>query len=160
MAFCTPEGENGTRGEAEGAISPRGCTKPMDPSHSVQQLLLYLGNIVIPLLEVLLSSSNIITTDYSLFNKQTNKKQFPRTGGCFVHSAGNRPTLGMIKVVNTGVHHFLCYPACVEPCNMRFCCASHDWFSTKQICITKKFACCILCIVHGMCGKCFVCLLF
>ena len=42
---------------------------------------------VIPLLEVLLSSSNIITTDYSLFNKQTNEKQLPRTRGCFVHSA-------------------------------------------------------------------------
>ena len=41
MAFCTLEGENCTRGEAEGAISPRGCTKPMDPSHSVLQLLCY-----------------------------------------------------------------------------------------------------------------------
>ena len=38
MAFCTLEGGNGTRGEAEGAISPRGCTKPMDPNHRVQQL--------------------------------------------------------------------------------------------------------------------------
>ena len=41
MALCTLEGENGTRGEAEGAIYPRGCTKPMDPSHSVQQLFCY-----------------------------------------------------------------------------------------------------------------------
>ena len=54
---------------------------------------------------------NIITIDYSLFNKQTNKKQFPRTHGCFVQSAGNRPTLGTIKVMCTGVHHFSCYPA-------------------------------------------------
>ena len=41
MTFCTLEGEKGIRGEAEGAISPRGCTKPMDPSHSVQQLFCY-----------------------------------------------------------------------------------------------------------------------
>ena len=72
MAFCTLEGENGTQGEAEGAIYPRGCTKPMDPSHSVQQLFCYTCIIVIPLLEVLLSYSNIITTDLSLFYKQTN----------------------------------------------------------------------------------------
>ena len=108
MAFCTLEGENGTRGQAEGAISPQGCTTPMDPSHNVQQLFCYLCIIVIPLLKVLLSSSNIITTDYSLLNMQTNKKQFPRTRGCFVHSAGNRPT---IKVMYTCVHHFSCYPA-------------------------------------------------
>ena len=31
MAFCTLEGENGTRGEAEGAIYPRGCKKPWTP---------------------------------------------------------------------------------------------------------------------------------
>ena len=37
---------------------------------------------VIPLLEVLLSSSNNITTNYLLFNKRTNKKQFHRTRGC------------------------------------------------------------------------------
>ena len=41
MAFCTPEGGNCTRGKAEGAIFPRGCTKPMDPNHSVQQLFCY-----------------------------------------------------------------------------------------------------------------------
>ena len=63
---------------------------------------------------------NIITTDYSLFNKQSNKKQFRLTRTCFVHSAGNRPTLGTIKVMYTGVHHFSCYPARREPCNMRF----------------------------------------
>ena len=73
-------------------------------------VLLNLYIIVIPLLEVMLSSSNIITMDYSLFNKQTNKKQFPRTRGCFVQSAGNRPTLETIKVTYTGVHHFSCYP--------------------------------------------------
>ena len=69
MAFCTLEGGNCTRGER------------------VPFVLLYLCNIIIPLLEVPLSSSNIITTDYSLFNKQKNKKLFPRTRGCFVHSA-------------------------------------------------------------------------
>ena len=41
MALCTSEGENGTRGEAEGAICYRGCKKTMDPSHSVQQLFRY-----------------------------------------------------------------------------------------------------------------------
>ena len=41
MAFCTPKGQNGTGGEAKSAICHRGCTKPMDPSHSMQQLFCY-----------------------------------------------------------------------------------------------------------------------
>ena len=36
------------------------------------------------------------------------------------YTARNRPTLGTIKVMYTGVHHFSCYPARREPCNMRF----------------------------------------
>ena len=59
MAFCKPEGE-------EGAIFPRGCTKPMDPkSQRATMVLLYLGNMIIPLIKVMLSSSNIITMEYA-----------------------------------------------------------------------------------------------
>ena len=65
MAFCTPEGKNGTRGKAEEVIFPRGCTKPMDPkSQHATIVLLYLGNMIIPLLKVLLSSSNINYDEY------------------------------------------------------------------------------------------------
>ena len=94
MAFCT----------LEGAIFPRECTKPMDPSHSMQQLCCYTYNCYSS------SRSSVIFKHYyddPLFNKQTNKKQFPRTRGCFVHSAGNRPTPGTIKVMYTGLHHFM-----------------------------------------------------
>ena len=66
MAFCTPEGENGTRGKAEGAIFPRECTKPMDPkSQRATIVFLYLVNTIISLLKVMFSSLNIITTDYA-----------------------------------------------------------------------------------------------
>ena len=105
-----------------------GVQNPWTPVTACYNCLLYLCIIVIPLLEVLLPSSNIITADNSLFNKQTNEKQLPRTHGCFVHSA---------KSTNAGNDQFSCYPARREPCNMRFCCASHDWFSTNQ---TSQFA--------------------
>ena len=42
MALCTPGGgESGTWGEAECAFIPRGCTKSVDPNHSMQQLFHY-----------------------------------------------------------------------------------------------------------------------
>ena len=98
--------------QSQGCHFPSRVYKTHGPqSQRATIVLLYLCYIIIPLLEVLLSSSNIILTDYSLLNKQTNKKQFPRTRGCSVHSAGNRPTLGTIKVMYTGVHHFSCYLA-------------------------------------------------
>ena len=31
MVFCTPEGANGTRGEAEGAFAPEGVQNPWTP---------------------------------------------------------------------------------------------------------------------------------
>ena len=84
-----------TRGGKWNPRRSRGCHFPsrVYKTHGPQSqratiVLLYLCIIVnIPLLEVLLSSSNIITANYSLFNKQTNEKQLPRTRGCFVHSA-------------------------------------------------------------------------
>ena len=127
-----------TRGGKWNPRRSRGCHFPSrvykthgPHSQRATTVLLYLCIIVIPLLEVLLSSSNIITTDYSLFNKQTNKKQFLEPA-VISYTARNRPMLGTIKVMYTGVHHFSCYPARHEPCNMRFFCASHDWFSTNQ----------------------------
>ena len=94
MAFCPPEGAN----------CYQGCTKPMDPSHSVQQLFCYTYNCYSS------SRNSVIFKPYyddPLFNKQTNKKQFSRTRGCFVHSAGNQPTPGTIKVMCTCLHHFM-----------------------------------------------------
>ena len=83
-----------TRGGKWNPRRSRGCHFPsrVYKTHGPQSqratiVLLYLCIIVIPLLEVLLSSSNIITAEYSLFNKQTNEKQLPRTRGCSVHSA-------------------------------------------------------------------------
>ena len=67
-------------------FSLEGVQNPWTPVTTCNNCFLYLCIIVIPLLEVLLSSSNIITADYSLFNKHTNEKQLPRTRGCFVHS--------------------------------------------------------------------------
>ena len=70
-------GGNCTRGEAEGTNCPPRVYKTHGPqSQRATIVLLYLGNINIPLLKVLLSPSNIITTEYSFFNKQMNKKQF------------------------------------------------------------------------------------
>ena len=60
-------------------FSPRG-KKSMDPkSQRATIVLLYLGNRIIPLLRVMLSSSNIITTEYEEFNRAnscSNKKPF------------------------------------------------------------------------------------
>ena len=126
--FCTPEGEK----------VPRGCTKPMDPKHSATIVLLYLSNINVPLLEFLLLSSNIITMEYSLFNKQTNKKQF-----LTVPSNPQVFRTQRWKSINTGngqgdVHRCtsLFMLPDPKPCNMRFCCTSRDWFSTNQ---TSRF---------------------
>ena len=114
MAFCTPEGGNGTRGEAEGAIFPRGCTKPMDPSHSAQQLFCYtLVTLIFLFVKFFCYLQTLLRRSiHCLISRRTrnNSLLFPRTCGCFVHSAGNRPTLGTIKVMYTVVHHFLCYP--------------------------------------------------
>ena len=80
MAFCTPEGGKWHPRQSRGCYFPPRVYKPMDPMgplHSRKHLFCYThGNINIPLLKVLLSSSNIITTEYSLFSKQMNKKQF------------------------------------------------------------------------------------
>ena len=65
VAFGTPEGEHSNQGEAEGAIFPKRVYKTHGPQlHSATIVFLYLGNIIIPLLKVLLSSSNI-TTEYA-----------------------------------------------------------------------------------------------
>ena len=76
MVFNTPEGANGTRGCH---LPPRVYKTQGPQSQRATIVLLHIGNIVIPVLEVLSSSSNIIMTEYSSFNKQTNssnKKQF------------------------------------------------------------------------------------
>ena len=53
--------------------SPQACTKPMDPKLQRATIVsLYLGNMIIPLLKVLLSSSNINYAEYAKLNKQTN----------------------------------------------------------------------------------------
>ena len=54
MAFCTLEGENDIQCDAEGAICPRGCTKPMYPRH--------IGNncFVIPLFNCYSSSQSFV----------------------------------------------------------------------------------------------------
>ena len=62
MEFCTLEGWNGTRGEAEGAISPTRVYKTHGPqSQRATIVLLYLRIIIIPLLEV---SSVVIFKHY------------------------------------------------------------------------------------------------
>ena len=48
MAFCTPEGGNGTPGKAEGAIFPEGVQNPWTPSQRATIVVLYLGNMNIP----------------------------------------------------------------------------------------------------------------
>ena len=53
-----------------------GCSKPMDPkSQRAKTVLLYLGNIIIPLLKVLLSSSNINYGEYAKFYSRRTVKQ-------------------------------------------------------------------------------------
>ena len=82
-------------------------------------------------------SSNIITRSiHCLISRQTvqirkNSSLFPRTRGCFVHSARNRPKVGTIKVMYNSVHHFSFYPT-PEPCYMRLCVVSRDWFLTSK----------------------------
>ena len=118
-------------------------------------VLLYLCIIVIPLLEVLLLPSNIITTDYSLFNKQTNKKQFPRTRGCFVHSAkstnagndqGDVHRCTSLFMLPGPSSHVTCVfvarhmigsrpmklHSLLPRYNKRICCRARDWLSTNQ----------------------------
>ena len=82
--------------QSQGCHSPSRVYKTQGPQSQRTTIVLLFCIIVIPLLKVLLSSSNIITTNYSFFNNQTNKKQFHRTPGCFVHSGWNRPTLETI----------------------------------------------------------------
>ena len=63
MPLCTPRGDNGTQGEVKGKVpfAPKDVQKPTDPkSQHATIFLLYLGNMIIPLLRVLLSSSNNI----------------------------------------------------------------------------------------------------
>ena len=70
-------------------LSPRGCTKSMDPkSQRATIVLLYFGYMIIPLFEALLSSSNIDYDEYAEFNKADEQKKlfslFTRTRGRFV----------------------------------------------------------------------------
>ena len=100
MAFSTLERENETRGEAEGAFYPRGCTVTVTAWPQSQRATIVL---LLPLYNCYSSSWSSVVIfkhyyDDPLFNKQTNNKQFPRTRGCFVHSVfvarhmfGSRP---------------------------------------------------------------------
>ena len=129
MAFCTPEGGNGTRGEAEGAISPRGCTKPMDPSHRVQQLFCY------TFVKLLFLFSKFCCHLQTLLRRTIHCLISRRTRNNFLepaivsYTARNRPTLGTIKVM---------YTRCTS-LFMRFCCASHDWFSSLEGGLKRRF---------------------
>ena len=98
-------------------------------------VLLYLCLTVIPLLEVLLSSSNIITTNYSLFKLADEQETIPsnprlfRTQRWKSTNAGNNQ--GDVHRCTSLFHMFhVTWP--VEPCNMRICCTARDWFSTNQ----------------------------
>ena len=120
--FVHPRGGNGTRGEAEGAIYPRECTKPMDPSHSVQQLfcytfvkLLFLFSKFCCHLQTLLRQ-----TIHCLQETMISNPQLFRTQGWKSTNAGNEP--GDVTVYIT---FHVTQP--VEPCNMRV-----TWFVLDQ----------------------------
>ena len=98
--FCTPTGGNGTRGEANCAISPLGCTK----RHGTQITSCNNCNMIIHLLKVLLSSSNINYDEYATVG--TTKD---------IHR--------LTRVTRHGA---------VQPWYMRICCTSRDWYSTNQ----------------------------
>ena len=132
MAFCTPEGGNGTRGEAEGAISPRGCTKPMDPSHRVQQLfcytfvkLLFLFSKFCCHLQTLLRQ-----TIHCLISRLTRNNSLEPAVVSYTALEIDQRWERSRWSASVYITFHVTRP--VEPCNMRFCCASHDLFSTNQ----------------------------
>ena len=85
MAFCTLEGENGTQGCVQNLWTPvTACNNCF----------------VIPLYNCYSSSRSSVVI-FKHYYDAANKKLFPRTRSCLVHSAGNRPTPGTIKVMYT-----------------------------------------------------------
>ena len=92
---------------------PSGLQNTMDPVTACNNFIPWWYFKII-LLEVLLSSSN--TTEYApQTNSCSNKKHFftvpsnPRVFHTIMHSTGNPPTMGMVKVMYTGKQN-LCYP--------------------------------------------------
>ena len=86
MAFCTREGGTAPETKSRPGLLPRGCHYPTmvykthwpQISASNNYCFVYLGNMIIPLLKVMLSSSNIIRRVYmvGLISSCSNKKQF------------------------------------------------------------------------------------
>ena len=73
----------------------RGCTQPKDPNCSIQQLFCC----TLVTLPFFFSKIVIFKHYYIVWY---NSSLFPRTRGCFVLSAENRPTVGSMKVMYTG----------------------------------------------------------
>ena len=93
-------------------------------------VLLYLCIIVIPLLEVLLSSSIIITTIHYLISRWTRNNSLEPTVVSYTALEIDQRRERSRWCTPMYITFHVTRP--VVPCNMRFCCASHDWFSTNQ----------------------------
>ena len=114
--------QNGTRGEA----------KPMDPSHSVQQLfrctfvwLLFLFSKFCCHLQTLLRR-----TIHCLISRRTRNNSLEPAVVSYTALEINQCRERSRWCTPVYITFHVTRP--VEPCNMHFCCASHDWFSTNQ----------------------------
>ena len=124
MAFCTLEGGNGTRGKAEAAIYPRGCSKPTDPQSqraTISKFCCHIQTLLQPTIHCLISrrtrNKSLNPSNPRLFRTQ----RWKSTNG--EHDQGD---------VHWCTSLFMLLGSSSHICNMRFCCTARDWFSTNQ----------------------------
>ena len=116
----------------------RGCHLPSrvykihgPQSQRATHVLLYLCIIVIPLIEVLLTSSKLLRrTIHCLISRRTRYNSLePAVVSYTVLEIDRRRERSRWC---TPVYNTFHVTRPVEPCKRAFCCASHDWFSTNQ----------------------------